>query len=102
MFKNKNYSFYNGLLETISVVIETRMHVRSFNSTISINLAYILITSLFMPSIMLKEKLSLTCKLKQLVIEFEFEENIFSTEDKILFSKVCEVKVASVKCFSVI
>lgn len=49
-----------------------------------------------------KEKPSSVCKLKQLVIEFG--ENVFSTNNKILFYKVCEVKVKvmSVKHFSVV
>jgi len=51
-------------------------------------------------SITPKEKSSSACKLRQLVNEFG--ENIFSADNKILFCKVCEVKVAIVKRFSAV
>jgi len=47
-----------------------------------------------------KEKPSSAFKLKQLVTDFG--ENIFSTDSKILFCKVCEIKVASEKRFSIV
>lgn len=47
-----------------------------------------------------KEKPSSAFKLKQLVTDFG--ENIFSTDNKILFCKVCEIKVASEKRFSIV
>jgi len=49
---------------------------------------------------MSKERTSSACKLRQLVNEFG--ENIFSADNKILFCKDCEVKVAIVKRFSVV
>ena len=47
-----------------------------------------------------KEKPSSAFKLKQLVTDFG--ENIFSTDSKILFCKVCEIKIASEKRFSIV
>jgi len=47
-----------------------------------------------------KEKTSSAFKLKQLVTDFG--ENIFSTDSKIFFCKVCEIKVASEKRFSIV